>query len=114
MIVLRYSEIDEDSAVDARARERELLDRSIAMLIKAREEGATSMASVEAIHFTIRFWSAILEDLANPENSFTEELRAGIISVGIWILRECERVRQGESDNLTGIIDVTKIIREGF
>ncbi len=114
MIVLRYSEIDEDSAVDARARERELLDRSIDLLTKARDQGANSMASVEAIHFTIRFWSMILEDIASPENSFTEELRAGIISVGIWILKECERIRQGESDNFTGVIDVTKIIREGF
>ncbi len=114
MIVLRYSEIDEDSAVDARARERELLDRSIDLLTKARDEGTNSMATVEAIHFTVRFWSMILEDIASPENSFTEELRAGIISVGIWILKECERIRQGESDNFTGVIDVTKIIREGF
>lgn len=114
MIVLRYSEVDEDSALDARERERELLDRSINLFSKAQEDGAGSFAETEAVHFAIRFWSILMEDLASDDNMLSDELRAGIISVGIWILRECEEVRQGKSDKIPGIVDVTKIIREGF
>lgn len=114
MIVLRYSEIEQDSALDARARERELLDRSIDMFAKAQEAGPASLPEVEAVHFAIRFWSVLLEDLASNDNELSDELRAGIISVGIWILKECEEVRKGASEKISGIIDVTKIIREGF
>ncbi|WP_018690488.1 MULTISPECIES: flagellar biosynthesis regulator FlaF [Ahrensia] len=114
MIVLRYSEVEQDSAVDARSRERELLDRSILLFEKAQAEGSGSMAEIEAVHFAGRFWSIVLEDLASEDNTLTKDLRAGIISVGIWILQECEAVRQGDSGKIEGIIGVSQIIKGGL
>ncbi|TCD16218.1 flagellar biosynthesis regulator FlaF [Oricola cellulosilytica] len=113
MIMLRYAEIEEDSPTDARDRERQLLDRSIELLTAAEQKGAKSFESVEAIHFTIRLWSMLLEDLANDENALPKELRASLISIGIWILRESDAIRQGESENFKGILEISKIIRDG-
>jgi len=114
MIMLRYAEIEEDSPADARDRERQLLDQSIELLTKAEAEGPKSFARVDAVHYTIRLWSALLEDLASSENALPKELRANLISIGIWILRESDKVRKGGSDNIAGILEISKIIRDGL
>jgi flagellar biosynthesis activator protein FlaF len=41
-------------------------------------------------------------------------LRANLISIGLWLLREAEEVRQGRSDNVEGLIEVSQIIRDGM
>lgn len=114
MIMLRYAEIEEDSPSDARSRERELMDRSLDLWERAEAEGPNSLSQVEAIHFTIRLWSSLMEDLASEDNALTKELRASLISIGIWILRETEAIRQGTSRNIKGIRDITKMIRDGL
>jgi flagellar protein FlaF len=43
-----------------------------------------------------------------------EELRANLISIGIWIIKESERIRHRESENFQGIIDITTMIRDGL
>jgi flagellar protein FlaF len=112
--MLRYAEIEEDSPTDARDRERQLLDRSIELMRLAAEKGPNSFEAVEAVHFAIRLWSMLLEDLASEENALPKELRASLISIGIWILREADAIRKGESENFAGILDITKIIRDGM
>jgi flagellar protein FlaF len=37
-----------------------------------------------------------------------------LISIGLWLLREAEEVRQGRSDNFEGLIEVSQIIRDGI
>lgn len=111
---MQYAEIESDSVADARARERELLQRSIDLLGKAQQEGVGSATASEAILFVVRLWSSMLEDLANNENELPAELRAGLISVGIWILKEAEAIRQGESDSFEGLIEISQIITDGI
>ena len=113
MIMLRYAEIEEDSPTDARERERQLFDRSIELLTKAEADGVKSFACVEAVHFTIRLSTMLLEDLASNENALPKELRANLISIGIWILREADAIRKEESENIAGLLEITKIIRGG-
>lgn len=113
MIMLRYAEIQEDSPTDARDRERQLFDRSIELLDQAAREGKNSFARVEAIHFTGRLWTMLLEDLASNDNALPKELRASLISIGMWILREADAIRKGESDNIDGLLEITRIIRGG-
>jgi len=114
MYQFSYADIHADSVADARDRERQLLDRSIKLLDEARQAGFESQAAIEAIHFTNRLWTALLDDLGSPENALPKELRANLISIGLWILREAEEVRQGRSENFEGLIEVTQIIRDGI
>ncbi|HEX7075301.1 MAG TPA: flagellar biosynthesis regulator FlaF [Hyphomicrobiaceae bacterium] len=114
MYQFSYSEIQTDSMADAKDRERQVLSRSIELLIAAREKGSQSREAVEAIHFLNRVWTVFVEDLGNPDNALPKELRANLISIGLWLLREAEEVRQGRSDNFDGLIEVSQIIRDGM
>ena len=114
MYQLQYADIQEDAVVDARTRERQLLNRSIDLMEKARDDSSNPMAVIEATHFTRRLWTALLEDLAQPDNQLSDEIRAGLISVGIWILKENEKIRQRESDDFDGVIEITQTIMEGI
>jgi flagellar biosynthesis activator protein FlaF len=114
MYQFSYAEIQSESVADARDREKQLLTRSIDMLVEARENGLQSRQAVEALLFLNRVWTHFVEDLGNPENALPKELRANLISIGLWLLREGEEVRQGRSDNVEGLIEVSQIIRDGM
>ncbi|MDP3895216.1 MAG: flagellar biosynthesis regulator FlaF [Mesorhizobium sp.] len=114
MYQFSYADIQTDSIADAKDRERQLLDRSIDLLHAARDAGVNSLQSVEAIHFLHRIWTTFIEDLGSSENELPKELRANLISIGLWLLREAESVRQGTSDNFEGLIEVSQIIRDGI
>lgn len=114
MYQFSYADIQTDSVADAKDRERQLLTRSIDLLISARAVGADSMEAIEALHFMNRVWTSFIEDLGSSENALPKELRANLISIGLWLLREAEDVRQGRSDNFEGLIEVSQIIRDGI
>ncbi|MBX3582150.1 MAG: flagellar biosynthesis regulator FlaF [Rhizobiaceae bacterium] len=114
MYQFSYADIQTDSVAEAKDRERQLLTRSIDLLVAARAVGTDSMEAIEAIHFLNRVWSALVEDLGSPDNALPKELRANLISIGLWLLREAEDVRQGRSDNFDGLIEVSQIIRDGI
>lgn len=114
MYQFSYAEVQSDSVADAKDRERQILTRSIDLLLAAKEKGALSVESAQAIHFLNRVWTAFIEDLGSDENELPQELRANLISIGLWLLREAEEVRQGRSDNFEGLIEVSQIIRDGI
>lgn len=114
MIQVSYAEIETDSLVGSREREQLLLDQSVALMERALAGGPQSAAAIEAMHFTIRIWTHLLEDLAEPENGLPNELKAGLISIGIWILKEADAVRMGTSTGIAEILDITRIIRDGL
>jgi flagellar protein FlaF len=115
MYQFSYAEIMEDGVAPSKDRERQVLDRSIALLksAMAAPEGYGKDV-IEAVYYTRRVWVRFIEDLGNPENQLDEELRANLISIAIWILKEVERIRKRESDNFQGIIDITTIIKDGI
>jgi len=114
MYQFSYAEVQADSVADSRDRERQLLTRSINLLCEARTAGNQSRQATEAILFLNRVWSTFIEDLGSPDNSLPKELRANLISIGLWLLREAEEIRQGRSENFDGLIDVSQIIRDGM
>ena len=114
MYQFSYAEIMEDGVANAKDRERQALSKSIELLSAARDGPNMRSASIEALFYTRRVWIRFIEDLQSPENQLDEELRANIISIAIWILKECELIRKRESENFQGIIDVTTIIRDGL
>jgi flagellar protein FlaF len=114
MYQFSYAEIIGETPADARVNEREAIDKSIALLTAAQEKGVRSRESVDAVLYLQRLWSILIEDLAAAENGLPEELRASLISIGLWILREAENIRLERSANYRGIIDVSQMIRDGL
>jgi flagellar protein FlaF len=109
-----YAEVLDETPQGARAREREAIDRSIELLQAAEKAGPQSRESIDALHFLRRLWSLLLEDLAKPENDLPEQLRADLISIGLWVMREAEEIRLERSTNFKGIIEVSENIRDGL
>ena len=109
-----YGEVLDDVPKEARDRERTALERSIDMLRIADQKGTSSMEAVEAIHFVRRLWGIFVEDLAKPDNGLPQKLRADLISVGLWVMRELEEIRQGRTKDFKGIIEVSRTIAEGL
>jgi flagellar protein FlaF len=109
-----YAEVLEDTPQTARERERLALQHSIDLLTAAEEKGVESREAIEAIYFVRKLWAFLLEDLAKPGNELPPKLRADLISIGLWIMRESESIRLRESTNFRGLIDVTQTIAEGL
>ncbi|MBB5704038.1 flagellar protein FlaF [Ochrobactrum daejeonense] len=114
MYQLRYEDVMHDDMASARERERMLFDRSIEMLEAARENGSSSREGIEAGYFTTRLWTTIIDDLGSPDNALPKELRAAIISIGIFVLKEIDRIRLGESNDYATLIEITQSIRDGL
>lgn len=114
MYQFSYAEVMTDSVADAKDRERQLLTRSIDLLVLASEKGSGSAESNQAIYFLSRVWTTFIEDLGNEDNELPVELRANLISIGLWLLREAEEIRLGRSENFEGLIEVSQIIRDGI
>jgi flagellar protein FlaF len=114
MYEFSYNEVVDDSRQVMRARERSAMDRVIAMLRAARDKGENSREAIEAIFYLRRLWAIFLDDLRSPENELPEQLRAGIVSIGIWMNKEIDRFRAGQTKDLTPIIEINEIIRDGL
>lgn len=114
MFQFAYAEVVKDDLADARDRERQVLARSIELLSAVPDKTRYGREAIEAIHYTRRIWTRFIEDLNQADNELGVELRAKLISIALWILKECERIRRRQSTNYQGIIDVTTIIKDGL
>jgi flagellar protein FlaF len=109
-----YNEIVEDSPRIMRERERRAFDTVVTLLKQAREKGQGSRETIEAIYFLRRLWSILLSDLQSPENELPDELRAGIISIGFWMMKEIDEIGAGKKMDLMPMIEINEIIRDGL
>jgi flagellar protein FlaF len=114
MYQFSYAEMVEDTAQDCRARERRAFDRAIALLQTAKEKGNGSRESIEALLFLRRLWTTLMNDLVNPDNGLPQALRASLLSIGVWIMKEADLIRLKQSDNFDGLIEMNSILRDGL
>lgn len=114
MYQFSYAEVLDETPRSAREREREAIDRSIELLREAEASGVRSREAVEAVLFVRRLWSYFIEDLTKAENDLPQALRADLISVGLWVMREAEQIRLEKSENFKGLIEVSSSIRDGL
>lgn len=114
MYQFTYAEVVEDSPREMRAREHDALDRAVALLEAAQGTGAQSPEGQEALNYLRRLWTIFIDDLGSNGNDLPEDLRAQLISIGIWIMKEIERLRTGAQDSFGDLIEITAIIRDGL
>lgn len=114
MHVFSYNDILEDSAVETRRREREAFDRVIGMLAAAEPRGPDSREGIEALYHLRQLWTLLMEDLAADQNELPEKLRASLLSIGIFMLKEAEELRIGAKASFETLIAINTIIRDGL
>ncbi len=108
------NEVVEESRATRRARERAAMDRVIGMLRMAQEKGPLSRERVDALFYLRRLWMIFIDDLKDPNNELPDPLRAGLISIGLWMMKEIDRVRSRVTDDLAPMIEINEIIRDGL
>lgn len=109
-----YVSMLEDTAERIRENERRAFDTAITKLKLAQQAGRGTRESVEAMLFVNRLWTILLEDLADQGNGLPDSLKASLISIGIWMLRRAEDIRQGRLDDFSTMIEVSETIRKGL
>jgi flagellar protein FlaF len=114
MYEFAYNDVIEDSHQTMRASERAALGRVITMLRAAQEKGPQSRELVDALFYLRRLWMIFINDLNDPSNELPGQLRAGIVSIGIWMMKEIDRVRGGLTNDLTPMIEINELIRDGL
>ena len=109
-----YVSMLEDTAERIRENERRAFDTAITKLKLAQQTGRGTPESVDALLFVNRLWTILLEDLADQGNGLPDSLKASLISIGIWMLRRAEDIRQGRLDDFSTMIEVSETIRKGL
>lgn len=114
MFNLAYAEAAEGDQGEARSQEYQALEYSIGIMEASIKDPSSPNRRIKAIYDTANVWTLLLEDLASPENGYPNELKAGLISIGIYILKQLQAMRDDSSISFSAIIDVTKTIKEGL
>lgn len=109
-----YSAMADETSDAIRENEKQAFERSLTLLRAAQEKGRGSRESVEALLFVNRLWTILMEDLALDDNRLPQELRASLISIGIWVLRRAEDIRQGRVADFSALIEVSESIKNGL
>ncbi|WP_346016966.1 flagellar biosynthesis regulator FlaF [Methylobacterium sp. GC_Met_2] len=109
-----YAEIMDESPALAREREREAFDRAIDLMKQAEAADAPLEVRQEATSFLQRLWSMLIDDLANPDNALPTELRADLISIGLWNMSRADQILRGDADGFEALIYVNTLVRDGL
>jgi flagellar protein FlaF len=83
-------------------------------LLNVRETRRADLAPfLEALSKNRMLWSLLAADCAEPGNQLPDALRAGIISLAIFVDRHSSEVARGEGD-IEDLIEVNRLIMQGL
>lgn len=114
MYRLSYAEILNDDQDESREREWLVLGRAIELLKMAQAKGVKSPEAEEAVYYLHRLWSFFIENLLSADNALPDEVRAALVSIGMWIVNEAERIQRGDSENFAALIEINTTVRDGL
>ena len=114
MYQFSYAEALDDDQQQARSVERLALDRAIHLLQAADSAGPNSREVIDALYYTRRLWNLFVSELASDENALPIEIRANLISIGVWILKEADSIPLGKAKSCAGISEICAIVRDGL
>ena len=114
MYQMRYEDVMEEDQMGARERESILFDRCIKLLRAAQSAGVNTREASDAIAFTRKLWIILIEDLGLAENALPTELKASLISIGFFILKEIQRLENGETADFDALVEISESIRDGL
>jgi flagellar protein FlaF len=114
MTVSGYEAVIEDSGHEARAREHRALDHGIDLLKRMQNGDLLPPEQAEALLYIRRLWAFFVQDLASPRNGLPEKLRAELISIGLWIIREADRIRQEKAFDVDEVLAINVLIRDAL
>ena len=82
-------------------------------LIEARDKNFSGADLVKALDWNRRMWSVFSSDCGAEGNGLPASLRAGIISLSIWVSKHSSAVMRGQ-ENIDDLISINRTIMEGL
>ena len=83
-------------------------------LIEVKDLGRTDLGKlVDVLDWNKRIWSAFALDCANKENKLPDSLKAGIISLSIFVSKYTSQVIR-ENEDISELIDLNRTIMQGL
>ena len=98
---------------DARSTEYRLFGQVTGALITAQKTGATGGALVDAIDWNRRLWRTLAADCMDDRNTLTQDVRAKIISLSLWVAKYSRSVTR-EKAPLDPLIEINRTIMQGL
>jgi len=82
-------------------------------LMTAQEENLKGAELMGVLDWNRRMWSVFSSDCGAEGNALPHGLRAGIVSLSIWVSKHSSAVMRGE-ESLQDLININKTIMEGL
>jgi flagellar protein FlaF len=82
-------------------------------MIAARDAGLKASDLLATLHRNREMWGTFASACGAPGNALPDELRAGIISLALWVDRFTSEVVTGRED-IDGLIGVNRQLLEGL
>ena len=98
---------------DPRATEYRLFGQVTGALINAKSGNAHGAPLVEAIDWNKRLWRTLAADCMDNRNSLTEDVRAKIISLSLWVAKYSRSVTR-EKAPIDPLIEINRTIMQGL
>lgn len=96
-----------------RATEHRLMGQITGEMIVARDAGRHGVALVDTLYRNREMWNIFSIDCATQGNGLPDQLRAGIVSLALWIDRFSSEVIAGR-EPIDDLIAVNRSIMEGL
>ena len=109
-----YVQMRQTAPEFARDQERLAFDAGIRLMEAAQGTANDSQQTLDAVRHMQRLWSFLIKDLSDPSNDLSDDLKANLISIGLWVLKETDAILAGTKDNWSGLIDINRTVREGL
>jgi|SRR6185312_15855017 flagellar protein FlaF len=98
---------------DPRATEYRLFGQVTGALLEAKTSNAQGVPLIEAIDWNKRMWRTLAADCMDDRNSLTEDLRAKIISLSLWVSKYSRRVTR-EKAPIDPLIEINRTVMQGL
>lgn len=101
-------------AEDPRSTEYRLLGQVTRRLMEVQELGRSDIrALVDALDWNRRVWNTFAADCAAPGNGLPDALRAGIVSLAIFVSKHTSAVTRGVGD-IEVLIEINRDVMQGL
>lgn len=96
-----------------RSAELRLLGEITGEMMEAEERGLKGALLMPPLHRNRQMWNAFSNDCNDPNNGLPRDLRAQIVSIGLWVDRFTSDVIAGR-ERIRELIEVNRTIMEGL
>ena len=96
-----------------RVTEYRLFGQVTGALLDAERTNASGTPLVETVDWNRRMWRALAADCMDDRNALTEDLRAKIISISLWVSKYSRQVTRDKAP-IDPLIEINRNIMQGL